>query len=61
MHRAVPNCNGYRVADPANPGRLKLVYNPRPHQRRRSVRDFAGDDYAGTRAVNEATWDLPVL
>ena len=64
VHRAVPNYNGYQAEpDPANPGQLRLVYNPTSY--------IAADDPFVTSpypsgpkhrgCMNEATWDLPVL
>ena len=64
VHRAVPNYNGYQAEpDPANPGQLRLVYNPNSY--------IAADDPFVTSpypdlpkhrgCMNEATWDLPVL
>ena len=67
VHRAVPNYNGFQAEpDLANPGQLKLVYNPTSY--------IAADDPFVTTpspvpagqpkhkgCMNEATWDLPVL
>ena len=63
-HRAVPNYNGFQAQpDPANPGQLKLVYNPASYI---SADDpFVTSPVAGVPkhkgCLNEATWDLPVL